>query len=108
MKNISNYVQHVKRKILIVEDEVINQQILSMILENEYDVLLASNGQDALDILHEHYKEISLVMLDLVMPVMDGFEVLKRIEDDPILKRIPVIVLTSDKSAEIRSSRFHC
>ena len=106
MKNISNYVQHVKRKILIVEDEVINQQILSMILENEYDVLLASNGQDALDILHEHYKEISLVMLDLVMPVMDGFEVLKRIEDDPILKRIPVIVLTSDKSAEIESLKL--
>ena len=106
MKNISNYVQHVKRKVLIVEDEVINQQILSFILEKEYDVLLAGNGQEALDILKAQYKEISLVLLDLVMPVMDGFEVLKRIEDDSLLKRVPVIVLTSDKSAEIESLKL--
>ncbi len=106
MKNISNYVQHAKRKVLIVEDEVINQQILSFILEKEYDVLLAGNGQEALDILKAQYKEISLVLLDLVMPVMDGFEVLKRIEDDSLLKRVPVIVLTSDKSAEIESLKL--
>ena len=106
MKNISNYVQHAKRKILIVEDEPINQQILSMILQSEYDVLLAGNGQDALDILHNEHKTISLVLLDLVMPVMDGFEVLRCIEDDPALKRIPVIVLTSDKSAEIQSLKL--
>lgn len=106
MKNISNYVQQVKRKVLIAEDEFINQQILSNILEQEYDVLLAGNGQEALNILSEHYKEISLVLLDLVMPVMDGFEVLRRIQDDPALKRIPVIVLTSDKSAEIESLKL--
>lgn len=106
MKNISNYVQQVKRKVLIAEDEFINQQILSNILEQEYDVLLAGNGQEALNILSEYYKEISLVLLDLVMPVMDGFEVLRRIGDDPALKRIPVIVLTSDKSAEIESLKL--
>lgn len=106
MKNISNYVEHAKRKILIAEDEVINQQILAMILQSEYDVLLADNGQRALDILHEHYKEISLVLLDLVMPVMDGFEVLKVVQEDPLLKRIPVIILTSDKSAEVESLKL--
>ena len=106
MKNISHYVQQAKRKVLIVEDEVINQQILSFILQQEYDVLLANNGQEALDTLQKHYKEISLVLLDLVMPIMDGFEVLKRIEDEPSLKRIPVIVLTSDKSAEIESLKL--
>lgn len=106
MKNISNYVKHARRKVLIVEDEIINQQILSLILQEEYEVLVSSDGQDALNILHDHYKEISLVLLDLVMPVMDGFEVLKRIQDDPSLKRIPVIVLTSDKSAEIESLKL--
>lgn len=106
MKNISHYVQQAKRRVLIVEDEEINQQILSMILEQEYEVLLANNGQDALDILQKEYSTISLVLLDLVMPVMDGFEVLRRIEDDPALKRIPVIVLTSDKSAEIESLKL--
>ena len=106
MKNISHYVQQVKRKVLIVEDEEINQQILSMILEQEYEIILAGNGREALDILQKDYRTISLVLLDLVMPVMDGFEVLKRIEDDPALKRIPVIVLTSDKSAEIESLKL--
>lgn len=106
MKNISNIVQHVKRKILIAEDEVINQQILAMILESEYEVILANNGQEALDILQNHHKDISLVLLDLVMPVMDGYEVLKRVQDDPILKRIPIIVLTSDKSAEVESLKL--
>lgn len=106
MKNISHYVQQFKRKVLIVEDEQINQQILSFILEKEYEVVLANNGQEALDILHKQHKEISLVLLDLVMPIMDGFEVLKRIEEEPPLKRIPVIVLTSDKSAEIESLKL--
>ena len=106
MKNISHYVQQAKRKVLIVEDEIINQQILSLILEQEYEVLTASNGQEALDVLHDHFKDISLVLLDLVMPVMDGFEVLRRIVDEPSLKRIPVIVLTSDKSAEIQSLKL--
>ena len=106
MKNISNYVQHVKRTVLVVEDEVINQQILSMIVQQEYDVLLAVNGQNALDILRSPNNNVSLVLLDLVMPVMDGFEVLRQMQDDPALKRIPVIVLTSDKSAEIDSLRL--
>ena len=106
MKNISNYVQHVKRKVLIVEDELINQQILSFILEKEYEVMLAGNGQIALDILANHHKEISLILLDLVMPVMDGYEVLKHLQEDPLLKRIPVIVLTSDKSAEVESLKL--
>ncbi len=106
MKNISHYVQQVKRKVLIVEDEQINQQILSFILQNEYDVLLANDGQEALDILNKQHKEISLVLLDLVMPVMDGFEVLKQIEAEPALKRIPIIVLTSEKNAEIESLKL--
>ena len=106
MKNISNIIQHVKRKILIAEDEFINQQILSMILQNEYEVILANNGQEALDILQNHHKDISLVLLDLVMPVMDGYEVLRRVQDDPVLKRIPIIVLTSDKSAEVESLKL--
>ena len=106
MKNISHYIEQVKRKVLIVEDEQINQQILSFILEKDYVVLLADNGQEALDLLHDHYKEISLVLLDLVMPVMDGFETLRCIQDEPSLKRIPVIVLTSDKSAEIESLKL--
>lgn len=94
------------RKILVAEDEAINRQILSFILKQSYEVVLAENGQQALDILAEQGKTISLVLLDLLMPVIDGFEVLRRMEQDPALKRIPVIVLTSDKNAEIESLKL--
>ena len=103
MKNIRYYKENIKRKVLIVEDEFVNQQILGQIISCEYDVVYANNGQEALDILHEGPQDISLVLLDLNMPVMDGFELMKIMNEEEILKRIPIIVLTSEKSAEIQS-----
>ena len=103
MKNIRYYKENIKRKVLIVEDEFVNQQILGQIISSEYDVIYANNGQEALDILHEVPQEISLVLLDLNMPVMDGFELMSIMNEEEILKRIPIIVLTSEKSAEIKS-----
>lgn len=105
MNHIGNHLS-APRKILVAEDEAINRQILSFILEKSYEVVLAKNGQEALDILNEQSKGISLVLLDLLMPVIDGFEVLRRMNEDPALKRIPVIVLTSDKNAEIESLKL--
>lgn len=92
-----------KKKILVVDDEQINQLMLSRILENDYEVLLASDGKQALDIMIRNRGTLSLVMLDLNMPVMDGYELMAVVKNDPSLKNIPVIVLTSDKSAEVRS-----
>ena len=103
MKNISNIVHNVKRKILIVEDEYINQQILGNIVSEYYDVIYANNGKEAIDILYKnHDHEVSLILLDLNMPVMDGFQFLEVFENTPF-SRIPVIVLTADKQAEIES-----
>ncbi len=92
-----------KRRILIVDDEAINRKILGHIVSRQYDVLYAENGKEALEIVREQGSMISLVLLDLLMPVMDGFELLGILHKDPEYKRIPVIVLTSDKSAEVRS-----
>lgn len=103
MKNISRYKDNIRRKILIVEDEMINRQLLGFIVSKEYDVVYAENGMEALKILRTKNHGISLVLLDLLMPIMSGFVVLERIKDDPNLKRIPVIVLTSEKYAEVKS-----
>lgn len=70
-----------RRTVLVVDDMQINRQILTKILSNEYDVLDAENGKVAMDILHESSDKISAILLDLIMPEMDGYEVLKRMQD---------------------------
>ena len=62
-----------QRKILVVEDNEINRMMLSAILSSEYEVLEAENGQRALEILRKHRDGIALILLDIIMPVMDGY-----------------------------------
>lgn len=93
-----------KRKVLIVDDSVINRDILESILSNDYDLLMAENGEEALAILNESAASISAVLLDLMMPVMDGYQVLFVMRKDPVLTKIPVLVMTgrSEEEAEVR------
>ena len=93
-----------KRKILVVEDNELNREILSSFLEEKFDVILAENGEEGLKILGEHYRELSVVLLDICMPVCDGFEFLRRRNKDKFLSTIPVIVMTgsNSKDAEIQ------
>ena len=65
---------HKKRRILIVDDEEINRLLLENILSVDYDVTLAENGKEALDIVKSEASKISLILLDLMMPVMNGYE----------------------------------
>ena len=65
-----------KQKILIVDDSEMNRSILSDMLGDEYDILEAENGRQGVEVLQKHAAEISLVLLDIVMPEMDGFGVL--------------------------------
>ena len=90
-----------KRTILVADDEQINRAILGAILENDFEVLYAEDGKEALDILEENREIISVVLLDLMMPVMSGMDLLRHLKEEPELQRIPVIVLTSDQTAEI-------
>ena len=83
-----------KRKILVVEDNELNREILSSFLEERFEVLLAENGEEGLKILREYYRELSVVLLDICMPVCDGFEFLRRRNTDKVLSTIPVIVMT--------------
>ena len=95
-----------KRHVMIVDDEEINRLMLGNILENEYEVVYANNGQEAWDLLNGDEKDISLLLLDLLMPVMDGFELITKLKEDDELKRIPVIVMTSEKEAEVKSIKL--
>ena len=85
----------ISRKIvLVVEDNLLNRSLLCQILSSEYDTLEAENGQEALDILKQYGERISLILLDIVMPVMDGYTFLSIIKSDAAVASIPVIVTT--------------
>ncbi|WP_316631883.1 EAL domain-containing protein [uncultured Ruminococcus sp.] len=96
----------IKRRVLIVDDELINRELLSAMLSQTFEIETASNGQEAMMMLTQPDATFSLILLDLMMPVMDGFEVIERCQKDEALKRIPIIVMTSEKSAEVRSIRM--
>ena len=89
----------VKKTILVVDDEPINRGILSAILSDDFNVLEAEDGKEALDFLLKEEQKIDLVLLDVFMPY-DGREVLKDRQQNPLLKKIPFIVCTSDKNIE--------
>ena len=86
-----------KNTVLIVDDQEINIEILRSMLEETYEVHAAFDGREALDVLDGN--EVDLVFLDLVMPVMDGFEVLENIKKDRRFRNLPVIFITSETDA---------
>ena len=92
-----------KRRILIVEDELINQEMLKIVLDDVYDTISAETGAEALARLAEGSETISLVLLDLNLPDMHGLDVLKQMKADSRSARIPVIVMTAEKDAEVES-----
>ncbi|RHR27065.1 EAL domain-containing protein [Clostridium sp. AF19-22AC] len=85
-----------RKKILVVEDNPLNRGLLCEILASDYDVLEAENGQEALDVLKQYKEGISLILLDIVMPVMDGYTFLSIMKADPAYSSIPVIVTTQN------------
>lgn len=89
-----------QKVILVVEDNEINRAMLKAFLSEEYKVLEAENGQIALSILKKYRDEISLILLDITMPVMDGYTFLSIIKTDPIYAAIPVIVTTHSDSED--------
>ncbi|MBR0405340.1 MAG: EAL domain-containing protein [Eggerthellaceae bacterium] len=90
-----------RRLILIADDEVINRELLGMMLEDEYEILYAEDGLEALQAIRDNADTLSLVLLDLMMPKMKGQEVLRQKQSDEAIRQIPVIVLTADQEAEI-------
>ncbi|MBR3318787.1 MAG: EAL domain-containing protein [Atopobiaceae bacterium] len=89
--------------VLVVDDMEINRDVLGIILEDQYEVIFAADGEEALQKIYQYQHCLSVVLLDLIMPKMNGFEVLEHIRNDDSLQYLPVIVLTAEKSAELRA-----
>lgn len=102
MQELLNLKNGYKRKILLVDDEFIEREMLCAMLSDFYEIVYAENGAVALDIIKNSKPAPAIVILDLHMPELDGYSVLKIIRSDSELRRIPVIVLTSEKVSEVK------
>ena len=87
-----------KRQILIVDDVELNRAILAELFQDSYEVLEAENGCQALELLEAHHDAILIVLLDIIMPVMDGFEMLQNMAHRTWKEEIPVVLITSENS----------
>lgn len=85
-----------KKKVLIVDDSEMNRSLLIDMLDKDFSIIEAENGMEAAAILHSHEHEISLMLLDIVMPVMDGFELLAMMNKNGWIKSIPVIMISAE------------
>ncbi|MCM1055628.1 MAG: EAL domain-containing protein [Bacteroides sp.] len=95
-----------KNTLLIVDDTDYNIELLSEIFQESYRILTAKNGRQALEIMRGRYDEIDAVLLDIVMPEMDGYQVLLDMSMDENLKYLPVIVITADNDPESEHKAF--
>ena len=87
-----------KQKILIADDSEMNRELLAAIPEEEYEIIQVNDGVQAVDCLQRHAEEISLLLLDIVMPHMDGFEVLSYMNKEHWIDSIPVVIISSENS----------
>ena len=99
--NKSFRISEERRRILLIEDDVICQEMMKESIGDTYDVVVAESGEEALDIIRVQYDTLSMVLLDLNLPGIKGTDVLSRIKSDPDYSRLPVIVMTSDNEAEV-------
>ena len=95
-----------RNKVLIVDDSKFNRQVLKNILEEDYEILEAENGREALVIIEEQMKEIAAVLLDIVMPEVNGVTLLKMLNEKDYLNEFPVLVVTSEQDVELVAECF--
>ena len=92
-----------RRRILVVEDEFVNQEILKSLIGEAYEVVPAYTGAEAMELVRTQHETLSLILLDLHLPDIHGLELLRRIREDAVFSRLPVIVMTADREAEVES-----
>jgi putative two-component system response regulator len=93
-------------KLLVVDDVEVNRMILKELFADKYEVLEAANGLEALEIINKDAQYISIVLLDLLMPVMDGFGVLEDMKRSGLIKSVPVILITSEDDDDMALASY--
>ena len=88
----------IKQRILVVDDSKMNREIFCEMLKDDFEIIEATNGQECVSLIEQYGKEISLVLLDIVMPVMDGFEILMYMNRNHWIEDVPVIMISSEES----------
>lgn len=94
-----------RNTILIVDDEELNRELLKQMFEEDYDILTANDGKEAIRCLEKHKNEIAIILLDIVMPILNGFQVLQVINNKKLLDKIPVILITAQDDEQ---TEFQC
>ena len=97
---------YVKPKILIVDDTLSNRRVLKELLGEQYDYIEASNGREAIAKIKEYQNSIDLVLLDLIMPIMDGFDTLEVIKENGWLEYLPVVVVSADDDSRLMEMAY--
>lgn len=92
--------------ILIFEDNDIDRAILVGLFQDDYKILEAANGKEGLELLHNHFSSIAIVLLDNLMPVMDGFTVLEHLKEKKVLSKIPFVMITAENSPELEKKGY--
>ena len=95
-----------RSRILVVDDAEVNREVLRNMLEDEYIVETAKDGEEAICWLWEYQKETAALLLDLQMPRMDGFAVIEELRRNGWLKKIPVLVISGEKAVDVENQCF--
>lgn len=96
----------IKNKILVVDDKRINRYMLGDIFRGDYEIEEAAGGQEAIEVITNETDNIAIVLLDIIMPVVDGFGVLQSMKGKELLNRLPVVIVTDDASEETTVRAF--
>ena len=96
----------INQKILVVDDKGMNRFMLGGMFRDNFEILEAANGLEAIEVLEKEQDELAVVLLDIIMPVMDGFGVLEHMKKNSELKKIPVVIVTDDSSEETSVKAF--
>ncbi len=96
----------VKKRVLIVDDAEFNRDLLRALLEDDYDIDEADDGKKAVSILQEKWSKIDALLLDLQMPVMDGYEVINCMKQNNWMNKIPILIITGERSLEVENRCF--
>lgn len=99
--NISNELRPLQNKMmLIVDDSDVTRTMVKRYFSGEYKVVEAASGSEALSILEVYHREISIILLDLIMPGISGYEVVRFMHTQPHYKHIPIIIMTADRLSD--------